>query len=145
MKTSYEKFMASSAVNPIKVEMALVDDIEKILDPAIAKKRVLTEQAKKIRKYYVKLENINNKIIKNAIENNNQILFNQDQINTSNRLIEHFGNKKDIFYMFSFRYLQEWYAKFGIVSELREFHNRIIEHQREFENICFHSVMQCCY
>jgi hypothetical protein len=50
MKTSFEKFMASSAVQPIKVEMALVDDIEKILDTAIAKKRVLTEQAKKVSK-----------------------------------------------------------------------------------------------
>jgi hypothetical protein len=29
MKTSFDKFMASSAVQPIKVEMALVDDLKK--------------------------------------------------------------------------------------------------------------------
>ena len=29
MKTSFDKFMASNANNPIKVEMALIDDIEK--------------------------------------------------------------------------------------------------------------------
>ena len=27
MKTSYEKFMASSAVNPVKTELALIDDL----------------------------------------------------------------------------------------------------------------------
>lgn len=101
-----------------------------------------TKEAKKIRKYYKKLENINNKMIKKSIENS-QILFNQDQINNSNKLISHFGDKENIFYMFSFKYLQEWYAKFGIVGELREFHNRVIEHRREFEEICFHLVMQC--
>lgn len=101
-----------------------------------------TEEAKQIRKYYIKLENINNKIIKNSIKNN-QILFNKDQINNSNRLIEHFGNKKDVIYMFSFKHSEEWYAKFGIVGELREFHNRVKEHQKEFGDVCFHLVMHC--
>lgn len=36
MKTSFEKFMASSAVQPIKVEMALVDDLDKIYQSAIS-------------------------------------------------------------------------------------------------------------
>ena len=31
MKTSFEKFMASNAVEPIKVEMALMDDIKSLL------------------------------------------------------------------------------------------------------------------
>ena len=35
MKTSFEKFMASSAVQPVKVEMALVDDLDKIYQDAI--------------------------------------------------------------------------------------------------------------
>lgn len=34
MKTSYEKFMASSANNPMKVEMALVDEVEKLYQDA---------------------------------------------------------------------------------------------------------------
>ena len=71
------------------------------------------------------------------------VLFNQDQINISNRLINHFGNKTDIFYLFSFKHSSEWYAKFGIVGEVREFHKRITEHKTEFENICFHHVIQC--
>jgi hypothetical protein len=31
MKTSFEKFMASSAVEPVKVEMALMDDIKALI------------------------------------------------------------------------------------------------------------------
>ena len=100
-----------------------------------------TEKAKKIRMYYVKMENINNAIIKKKTQA--PILFNQDQINNSKRLIEHFGSKNDVFYMFSFKYLEELYVKFGIVGELREFHKRITEHQQEFGNICFHTVLQC--
>lgn len=76
-------------------------------------------------------------------EVNSNKLFNKDQINHSNNLINHFKDKKDIFYMFSFKYLEEWYSKFGIVGEVREFYNRVLEHQKEFEDICFHLVLQC--
>ena len=48
MKTSFDKFMASNAVNPVKVEMALIDDIDKLFDGAMNKKRALQQQAKKI-------------------------------------------------------------------------------------------------
>lgn len=73
-------------------------------------------------------------------EVNNNLQFNQDQINTSKKLINYYGNKRDIFYMFSFRYLEELYAKFGIVGELRDFYERVKQHITEFENICFHNV-----
>ena len=76
-------------------------------------------------------------------EVNNNLQFNQDQINTSKKLINYYGNKRDIFYMFSFRYLEELYAKFGIVGELRDFYERVRQHMTEFENICFHNVIQC--
>jgi hypothetical protein len=46
--------------------------------------------------------------------NGSNLLFNQDQINTSKRLVNYYGDKKDIFYMFSFKYVSEWYAKYGI-------------------------------
>ena len=76
-------------------------------------------------------------------ERNNNLLFNQDQINTSKRLINYYGDKRDIFYMFSFKYLEEWYAKFGMVGEVRDFHGRVQQHISEFEDICFHNVLQC--
>jgi hypothetical protein len=76
-------------------------------------------------------------------EVNGNLLFNQDQINTSKRLVNYYGDKKDIFYMFSFKYVEEWYAKYGIVGELREFHQRVQEHITEFTDICFHNIIQC--
>lgn len=74
-----------------------------------------------------------------------QRIFSWDQINMSKKLIAHFGNKNDIFYMFSFFYNGEWYVKFGIVGELREFHVRIAEHIAEFGEICFHCIIQCAH
>ena len=79
-------------------------------------------------------------IFRNEINNN---LFTQDLINTSKKLINYYGNKNDIFYMFSFKLAEEWYAKYGIVGELREFHERISQHIAEFEQICFHNIIQC--
>ena len=72
-----------------------------------------------------------------------QSLFNQDQINTSKQLINYFGNKNDIFYMFSFKFAEDWYAKYGIVGELRELYLRVQEHKSEFNDICFHNIIQC--
>jgi hypothetical protein len=80
-------------------------------------------------------------VFRQEVKSNN--LFNKDQINHSNNLINHFKDRKDIFYMFSFKYLEEWYSKFGIVGEVREFYNRVLEHQKEFKDICFHVVLQC--
>jgi hypothetical protein len=34
MKTSFDKFMASNAVSPVKTELALVDDLEKLYQDA---------------------------------------------------------------------------------------------------------------
>jgi hypothetical protein len=53
MKTSFEKFMASSAVQSVelgehKIDLALIDEIDKLFDGAIAKKRTLQQQALKI-------------------------------------------------------------------------------------------------
>jgi hypothetical protein len=73
----------------------------------------------------------------------NNLLFNQDQINTSKKLVNYFGDKTDIFYMFSFRYAEEWYTKYGIVGEVREFHERVRQHIDEFEEICFHNIIKC--
>ncbi len=75
--------------------------------------------------------------------NQQNLLFNQDQINTSNKLIAYYGDKTNIFYMFSFLYLNEMYAKFGVVGEVREFHKRVQEHIAEFENVYFYNIMQC--
>ena len=82
-------------------------------------------------------------IFRNEVNNNNNNLFTQDLINTSKKLINYYGNKNDIFYMFSFKLAEEWYAKYGIVGELREFHERISQHIAEFEQICFHNIIQC--
>jgi phage anti-repressor protein len=98
-----------------------------------------TDKAKEIRKYYIKIENVINSIISQQLVPT----FGQDQINNSTRLINHFGSQKDVFYMFSFKYFEEMYAKFGIVGNLREFHHRIDEHKNEFGEICFHHVVRC--
>lgn len=76
-------------------------------------------------------------------ERQGNLIFNQDQINTSKRLINYYGDKRDIFYMFSFKYLEEWYAKYGMVGEVRDFHQRVQQHISEFQDICFHNVLQC--
>jgi hypothetical protein len=103
----------------------------------------LIEEIKAIDKCHI--ENPNNvaQIFREEITTSNLLLFNQDQINTSKKLINYYGDKKDIFYMFTFMYLNQWYAKYGIVGELREFHARISQHIAEFEQICFHNIIQC--
>jgi hypothetical protein len=45
--------------------------------------------------------------------------------------------------MFSFKYLEEWYAKYGMVGEVRDFYERVQQHIAEFQDICFHNVLQC--
>lgn len=67
----------------------------------------------------------------------------QNQINTSKKLIDYYSDKKNIFYMFSFKYFEELYVKYGIVGELRNFKERVKEHMREFKDICFHNIIQC--
>jgi len=71
------------------------------------------------------------------------LCFNQDQINTSKKLINYYGNKKDIFYAFLFWYNNELFSKYGMAGEVREFYKRIEEHVLEFEEICFYNVLQC--
>ena len=71
------------------------------------------------------------------------VLFNQDQINTSKRLINYYGDKRDIFYAFLFKYKDELYSKYGIAGEVRDFYKRIEEHVLEFNDICFYNVMSC--
>ncbi len=101
----------------------------------------LIDEIKKIDEFHI--ENPDNiaQIFRNEVINKQ--IFTQDLINTSNKLISYFGDKKDIFYMFSFMYNEEWYVKYGIVGELREFHARVREHMLQFTDICFHNVIQC--
>ena len=77
MKTSFEKFMASSAVQPIKIKMALVDDAKsvdvnfnkyttqaessaaqayKLIDSAIKNLSIAMTEADKARKVYSEIE-----------------------------------------------------------------------------------------
>jgi hypothetical protein len=102
-----------------------------------------TEKAGEIRIYFLKLESITMSVIKNSIENNRQILFSQDEINNSKRLLEHFGPKGDVFYLLAFKHQEENYAKTGIVRDSRQLHNRYKEHQEEFGEVCLHLVIQC--
>jgi phage anti-repressor protein len=102
-----------------------------------------TEKARAIRTYFIKIESIIHTVLSKPLQP--KIIFNQDQINTSKRLVNYYGDKRDIFYMFSFKYLDEWYAKYGIVGEVRDFHERVKQHNSEFKDICFHSVMQCSH
>ena len=82
-------------------------------------------------------------VFREEVVQQQKLLFNQDQINTSKRLINYYGDKRDIFYMFSFKYLEEWYVKYGMVGEVRDFYERVKQHISEFEEICFHNVLQC--
>jgi hypothetical protein len=102
-----------------------------------------TEKAKELRKYFVKVESVVHSVVSKTVNIPRQITFTPEQINNSNRLINHFGPQKDIFYMFSFKHLEDMYAKFGIVGNLREFHNRVDEHKSEFGEICFHYSVKC--
>lgn len=105
----------------------------------------LIDEIKKIDQEHINNPNNIAQIFRQEVNEVSQqnLLFNQDQINTSNKLIAYFGDKKDIFYLFSFIYLEKLYAKFGIVGEIREFHKRVQEHIKEFESICFHNILQC--
>lgn len=77
------------------------------------------------------------------IQNQHEPIHNHDLINISNQLINHFGNKMNLFYAFMFIYNNEWYSKFGIVGEVREFQGRLQEHLLEFERIYFYNILQC--
>ena len=48
MKTSFEKFMASSAVNPINVELALIDDVNAIRKQAVGAVNLLYKNKQQI-------------------------------------------------------------------------------------------------
>jgi phage anti-repressor protein len=102
-----------------------------------------TEKAREIRSYFLKLESVSMSVIKNHLENKKEILFSQDEINNSRRLLEHFGPKGSVFYMLVFKYLEEQYAKIGIVMDRRQLHTRFGEHQSEFGEVCLHLVIQC--
>jgi hypothetical protein len=102
-----------------------------------------TEKAKELRRYFVKIESVVHSVISKQVVAPLEITFTPEQINNSNRLINHFGHQKDIFYMFSFKYEGEMYAKFGIVGHLREFHKRVEEHKIEFGEICLHYTVKC--
>ena len=70
--------------------------------------------------------------------------FNPDQINNSKRLLEYFGDKKNVIYNLIFNHKDfGWLSKIGIVRELRGFHERFKEHQEAFGEVCIHSVIQC--
>jgi hypothetical protein len=105
----------------------------------------LIDEIKKIDQEHINNPNNIAQVFRNEvnIQTQQNLLFNQDQINISNKLVDYYGNKKDIFYLFSFIYLEKLYAKFGIVGEVREFHKRVHEHVKEFESICFHNILQC--
>jgi hypothetical protein len=107
-----------------------------------------TEQAKIIRTYYIKLESIVMKVInKNRQESQIQQKysnFSPDQINNSKRLLEHFGDKRNVMYNLSFNHKDfGWLSKPGIVRETRGFHERFQEHQSEFGEVYIYSVIQC--
>jgi hypothetical protein len=108
-----------------------------------------TGQAKIIRTYYIKLESIVMKVINKSRqqiqpEREVQSNFNQDQINNSKRLLEKFGDKKNVMYNLIFKHKDfGWLSKIGIVRELRGFYNRFQEHQKAFGEVCIHSVIQC--
>lgn len=105
----------------------------------------LVDEIKTIDNHHTETPNNIAKVFRDEANKNcaKTFLFNQDQINTSNKLIQHFGNQTDVFYLFSFVYELEWYAKFGIVGDVREFHRRIDQHKAEFGDICFNNVMKC--
>lgn len=108
----------------------------------------LIDEIKKIDQEHINNPNNIAQVFRNEVNSSSsncqiKLVFNQDQINTSNKLITHYGDKNNIFYMFSFLFNEEYYAKFGIVHEVRGFHNRVQEHIKEFDYICFHNIMHC--
>lgn len=92
-----------------------------------------TDNGKKIRKYYVKLENIYNKIIKEEIENQKQLLIEKDEENKRNveKTLSNSFNKKSVVYLIKITLNDEIIYKFGytddIVSRLRAHKNSIGE------------------
>ena len=53
MKTSFHKFMASNAVNPLKVELALIDDIEKKSKDVLQVTQDLNDKIEEFKKFQV--------------------------------------------------------------------------------------------
>ena len=87
---------------------------------------VKTEKSKEIRKYYVKLENIYNKIIKEELEEKKQLLEEKDNIITNNEyvkkvekhefLIDKFKNKKCVY----IAEIKENLIKIGSTKDINE-------------------------
>ncbi|MDD4938243.1 MAG: hypothetical protein PHX34_04505 [Candidatus Shapirobacteria bacterium] len=82
-----------------------------------------TKEAKTIRTYYIKIENIIHEFIKKQ-----QNMFTDDQMNTSNLFLANYGEMTDILYIICFQYENEWYIKFGVVY-IRFFYERYEEHE----------------
>jgi hypothetical protein len=130
-----KQFRSKSAETMIRYlggDVTLIDEIKKIDQEHINNPNNIAQ---------VFRNEVNSQVINST--NKLNLIFNQDQINTSNKLIAYYGDKSNIFYMFSFLFNDEYYAKFGIVLGVREFHRRVQEHIKEFEYICFHNILQC--
>jgi hypothetical protein len=102
----------------------------------------LIDEIKKIDNHHMTNPNNIAQIFREEVQQN-QILFSQDEINNSRRLLEHFGPKGNVFYMLVFKYLEEQYAKTGVVRDSRQLHTRYGEHQNEFGEVCLYLVIQC--
>lgn len=99
-----------------------------------------TDKGKEIRKYYVKLENIHNKIIKQEIEQQKQLLLEKDNIITNKDLekkrevemtLKNSFNKRCLVYLIRITINDEIIYKFGhtddIITRLRTHKNQIGE------------------
>jgi hypothetical protein len=107
----------------------------------------LINEIKQIDNHHLTNPNNISQIFREEVSENQQrtSIFNQDQINISNRLLDYFRDKSNVIYTFSFNH-QDFglLDKIGIVRETRVFHERFQEHQSEFGNeICINSVIQC--
>jgi len=99
-----------------------------------------TNNGKKIRKYYVKLENIYNKIIKEEIENQKQLLLeketqllekDEEKKRQVEKTLSNSFNKRSVVYLIKIKLNDEIIYKFGytddIVTRLRTHKNTICE------------------
>jgi len=107
---------------------------------------VKTDKGKEIRKYYVKLENINHKILVEEMEQKNRLLENKDRIIESNEqtkkvekhkfLIEKFKHKKCI-------YIAEITKNLRKVGSSKNIEDRLLGLNKDYGNCLFLDVFEC--
>ena len=87
-----------------------------------------TDKGKEIRKYYVKLENINHKITNDKLQEQKQLFLDQEKNHDKNKeqfLLKSFNNKYIVYLIL----ISEYVIKYGFTKDIR---TRLSDHKSDF-------------